>query len=404
MFNDISRKCITENNTEFHAITSNVEFLNYHYEQFHGIPWNLECANFDDTSSSMEFLGIPWNLGCANFDDPTSSMEFHAIPRNCSCHRNLRTPSSMEFHGTARVIEIGALQVSWKSMEFHGGIPWKSMELLLSTKLAHFEFHGIPWWNCSCNLNWRTPSSMNFHGIFFCYLMEPLASWIIWVLNLDRIPWNMSFQILKKIISTFAEWINFRKLISTLYRFVSLFHQLMFYYQYLHHTICISGIIRYLLKYNSKYLFNARWNLFWSKSSMELFPEFRGTFWTTLEQHLWFHGIPWNLSNKTSSSMEFHGIPWSFVQIQSSMEFHGAFSILPISIEFHGTFYIPPKSSMEFHRIPWNIFWSSIEFHGIPWNFFWSSIEFHGIPWNLINFDIKKNHISKYCCWYQIDD
>ena len=28
---------------------------------FHGIPWNLECANFDDTSSSMEFHGIPWN-------------------------------------------------------------------------------------------------------------------------------------------------------------------------------------------------------------------------------------------------------------------------------------------------------------------------------------------------------
>ena len=29
--------------------------------QFHGIPWNLECANFDDTSSSVEFHGIPWN-------------------------------------------------------------------------------------------------------------------------------------------------------------------------------------------------------------------------------------------------------------------------------------------------------------------------------------------------------
>ena len=25
------------------------------HEQFHGIPWNLECANFDDMSSSMEF-------------------------------------------------------------------------------------------------------------------------------------------------------------------------------------------------------------------------------------------------------------------------------------------------------------------------------------------------------------
>ena len=98
---------------------------------------------------------------------------------------------------------------------------------------------------------------------------------------------------------------------------------------------------------------------FWSKSSMELSPEFHGTFWTTFEQHLWFHGIPWN-----------------FVQIQNSMEFHGTFSSLPSSMEFHGTFNSPKKSSMEFH--------------GIPWNFFWSSMEFHGIPWNLINFIFKK--------------
>ena len=55
------------------------------------------------------------------------------------------------------------------------------------------------------------------------------------------------------------------------------------------------------------------WNFL--QSSMELF-----------EQHL----------NKTCGSMEFHGIPWNFLQIQSSMEFHGTFSILPSSMEFHG--------------------------------------------------------------------
>ena len=38
----------------------------------------------------------------------------------------------MEFHGTARVIEIGALQV-----------PWNSMELLVSAKLAHPKFHAM---------------------------------------------------------------------------------------------------------------------------------------------------------------------------------------------------------------------------------------------------------------------
>ena len=126
------------------------------------------------------------------------------------------------------------------------------------------------------------------------------------------------------------------------------------------------------------------WNFL--QSSMELF-----------EQHL----------NNNCGSMEFHGIPWNFVQIQSSMEFHGTFSTLPSSMEFHGTFNFPPKSSMEFHGIPWNYSchrnWrtpSSMEFHGIPWNCScqrnWrilSSMEFHGTapvskigaflaPWN----------------------
>ena len=97
-----------------------------------------------------------------------------------------------------------------------------------------------------------------------------------------------------------------------------------------------------------------------------------------------FHGtffrVPWNLLNNTCGSMEFlgtwatkpqvpHGTPWKFVQIQSSMEFHGTFSIHPSSMEFHGTFNFPPKSSMEFHG---------------------TFLKFHGIPWNLINFIFKK--------------
>ena len=60
-----------------------------------------------------------------------------------------------KFHGglkgTTRVIGIGALHV-----------PWNSMERLLSSKMAHSKFHGIPW-NCSFHRNWRTPSSMEFH-------------------------------------------------------------------------------------------------------------------------------------------------------------------------------------------------------------------------------------------------
>ena len=94
------------------------------------------------------------------------------------------------------------------------------------------------------------------------------------------------------------------------------------------------------IKYNSKSLFNAHWNSFWSKNSIELSPELHGTFWTTFEQHLRFHGIPWNFSNKTSSSIEFHGIlsrskvPWNSMELfpytrvpWNSMEFHGTWLI-----------------------------------------------------------------------------
>ena len=101
---------------------------------------------------------------------------------------------------------------------------------------------------------------------------------------------------------------------------------------------------------------------FWSKSSMELSPEFHGTFWTTFEQHLWFHGIPWN-SMEFSPDPKFHGIPWNF--------FH--------TPEFHGI----PRNSMELLISPKKVPWNSMEFHGtffeVPW-----------IPWNLINFIFKK--------------
>ena len=180
----------------------------------------------------MEFHGFPWNFKCANFDDTSSSMEFHWTARVSEIGA-LQVPwNSMEFNGTARVSEIGALHSKFR------GIPWNSMELLVSTKLAHLKFHGIPW-NCSCHRNWHTPSSVEFHGTarvievgalqvpwnsiellvsvpwnymepIICYLIEPLVSSIHWVLKWDRIPWNLSFQILMKIIFNCAGWNNFR--------------------------------------------------------------------------------------------------------------------------------------------------------------------------------------------------
>ena len=271
----------------------------------------------------MDFHGIPWNCSCQRNWSTSICMEFHWIPWYYSWKRNWRIPSSMEFDGTARVSEICTLQIPRNFMEllvssklahstFHG-IPWNwwfqlnwrtphsmellvsrdwctpsSMELLVSAKLAHFKFHGMPW-NCWCQRNWRIPSSMKFRGTagvseiralevplnpmefhatagvsetgallvplnsmefhgtvrvieigafqvpwnsmellvsvpwnsiepIVCYLMDPLVSSIHRVLNWDRIPWNLSFQILMKmkIIFNCAGWINFRKLINAL--------------------------------------------------------------------------------------------------------------------------------------------------------------------------------------------
>ena len=58
--------------------------------------------------------------------------------------------------------------------------------------------------------------------------------------------------------------------------------------------------------------------------------------------------VPWNYMEHKQQNLKFYGIPWSFVQIQSSMKFHGTFSIRPSSMEFNGTFNFSEESSMEF--------------------------------------------------------
>ena len=154
-------------------------------EQFHGIPWNLGCANFDDTSSSIEFHGtrsapismtravpwnsmelilrqsrlpeqfngIPWKLECANFADKSSSMEFHKISWNLECANLADTISSMEFHGISSAPISLTRAVPWNSMEFHGpwsapisltrAVRWNSMELGVRQFRWDEQFHGI---------------------------------------------------------------------------------------------------------------------------------------------------------------------------------------------------------------------------------------------------------------------
>ena len=197
---------------------------------------------------------VPWNSMELLVSEKLAHFKFHGIQWNCSCQQNWRILSSMEFHGTACVSEIGALLVPWNSMEllvslklayskFHG-IPWNSMELLVSAKLAHLKFHWIPW-NCSYQRNWRILSSMEFHGT------SPVSE-----IGTLQVPWN-----------------SMELLVSA---------------KLAHHRI---------------------------------------------------NGIPWNFSCHqnwcTPSSMEFHGIPWNFSchrnwRIWSSIEFHWTSRVLEI--------------------------------------------------------------------------
>ena len=132
----------------------------------HEIPWNSMELLVSAKLAHSKFPGIPWNCLCQRNWRILSSMEFHGIPWNYSCQRNWRTQSSMEFHWTARVSEIGVLLV-----------PWNSKELLVSAKLSHSNFHWIAW-NCSCQRNWRTQSSMEFHGTArFSEIGAPKVPW-----------------------------------------------------------------------------------------------------------------------------------------------------------------------------------------------------------------------------------
>ena len=146
---------------------------------------------------------VPWNSMELLMSSKLAQSKFHQIPWNCSCHWNWRIPfpwNSMEFHGAARVSEIGAFQVPWNSMEqlasaklanFHG-IPWNFMELLLSAKLVHFKFRGIQW-NYSCQRNWRTSSSMEFHGTAYVSeigAFQMLVSAKSAYSKFNWIPWN----------------------------------------------------------------------------------------------------------------------------------------------------------------------------------------------------------------------
>ena len=155
------------------------------HERFHGIPWNFECANFDDMSSSMEFHGtrsvpismtqaVPWNSMELEVRQFRWHQQFHGIPWNWEYANFVDTSSSMEFHGTCGAPISLTRAVPWNSMalgvrqfrwheQFHG-IPWNSMELGVRQFHWHEQFHGIPWNSMELGVRqfrWH----QQFHGI-----------------------------------------------------------------------------------------------------------------------------------------------------------------------------------------------------------------------------------------------
>ena len=160
-----------------HGIPWNLRCANFadtrNCMEFHGIPWNLECANFADTRSSREFhwscgapipltRAVPWNSMEFRMRQFRWHEQFHGIPWNLKCANFADTRSSMEFHGT------------WSaSISLTRAVPWNSMELQVHQFRWHAKFHGIPWNSMElgvCQFRWQEL----FHGI-------PWNSMELWV-------------------------------------------------------------------------------------------------------------------------------------------------------------------------------------------------------------------------------
>ena len=123
------------------------------HEQFHGIPWNCMELEVRQFRWCEQFHGILRNLWCANFDDTSSSLEFHGTRS---------VPISMTQAVPWNSMELGVRQFRWHE-QFHG-IPWNSMELEVRQFRWHEQFHGIlrNFWCANFD---DTSSSMEFHGI-----------------------------------------------------------------------------------------------------------------------------------------------------------------------------------------------------------------------------------------------
>ena len=134
--------------------------------EFHGIAWKVECANFADTSSFMEFHGN-WNAPISLRRTVAWKSE-ELVVRQFRWHEQfhgIRSASfrwNEQFHGIQwNSMEQGVRQCQWHE-QFHG-IPWNCMELGVRLFRWHEQFHSIPW-NYECASFVDRSSSMEFRG------------------------------------------------------------------------------------------------------------------------------------------------------------------------------------------------------------------------------------------------
>ena len=295
--------------------------------------------------------------------------------------------SSISAHFKFHIISWNCCcQRNWRtpsSMEFHGTahvikigapqVPRNSVALLVSSELAHYKFHGIygiPW-NCLCPRNRCTPNSMKFHEIPWncsCHRNWRTSS---------STPWNSrELLVSSKLAHPKLHEItrNFMKLFMTAQLVHSKFHviPISFYMSLSPTYVLLSIFVLYHMNFRHYTLcikiafqisVQCSLKLILIENSMEYSPELHGTFWTTLERH-----GTWATK---------HQIPWNSMEFCTDPKFHG----IPWNFSHTPDFHWTPWNSTDFFRKM---------FIRILWNFFWSSMEFHIIPWNLINLIFKK--------------
>ena len=148
------------------------------------------------------------------------------------------------------------------------------MELQVLFKLAHSKFHKIPW-NCSCYRNWRTPSTIEFHG----------TAGVIEICPID-VPWNsMEFHVTAHVIAFGALLIpwNFKELLVSAKLAQFKFHGS----PWISTELLVSAKLAHC-KFHGIELF---------VSSKLAHPKFHGISWICSCHRIW----------RTPSSMEFHG-------------------------------------------------------------------------------------------------